>query len=175
MRAPFLWRLALALAFLLPGCNTQNAEPPPKSGQASAERPAEPFAPGELPPGHPPIGQSATVKGATITGRISLASVLGQKAPPEAVLFLIARRPGSRAPLAVARIQEVTFPFSYTIGPQHMMTASGRFEGEVEISARLDRDGFVGPPQPGDLMGVYPNNPVSVGDRNIDFKLNKLY
>ncbi len=170
MRSLVLWALAFGFVAVLAGCNTQNAEPPPKPGQAPAERPAEPLAPGELPPGHPPIGQ-----GSTITGRISLAPGLAEKASAEAVLFVIARRSGVRPPVAVVRLQGVPFPVSYAIGPHHVMTPSGRFEGALEISARLDRDGVAGPPEPGDLGGVYPDNPVSVGDRNIDFKLDKLY
>ena len=78
-------------------------------------------------------------------------------------------------PVAVVRLEGPTFPHSYTIGPQHMMIPSGRFEGEVEISARLDGDGLVGPAQPGDLEGSYPNNPVSVGEGHVDFQLDKLY
>ncbi|MFQ5894117.1 MAG: hypothetical protein ACE5H5_07360 [Nitrospinota bacterium] len=170
MRPPILGALALGLACVLAGCNTQNADPPPKRAQAPAtqERPAVPRPSGELPPGHPPIGQ-----GATIHGRLSLAPGLAEKASPEAVLFIIARRPGRRAPLAVVRLQGVTFPLSYTLGPQHVMTPSGRFEGEVEVSARLDKDGLIGPPQPGDLEGLYPRNPVSVGERGVDFTLNR--
>ena len=172
MRPAYHWALALWLALVLAGCNTQNAEPPPREIQASAttERFAESPSPLKLPPWHPPIGKAATIE-----GRISLAPGLDGNTSPEAVLFIIARPSGSKMPVAVVRLEGPTFPVGYIIGPQHMMIPSGRFEGEVEVSARLDGDGLVGPAQPGDLEGSYPNNPVSVGEGHVDFHLDKLY
>ncbi|MFQ5892979.1 MAG: hypothetical protein ACE5H5_01570 [Nitrospinota bacterium] len=167
MRRPFLCAGAVGLAVVLAGCNTQNAEPPP-TGQklpAVAERPAAPHAPTTPPPGPAPIGTTAS-----ITGRIALAPELAEKASPESVLFVIARRPGVRLPVAVERLQGVTFPVSYTL-----RFSSGGFEDGVELSARLDRDGFAGPLQPGDLEGVYPTNPASVGEKHADIVLDTLH
>ncbi|HEB88515.1 MAG TPA: hypothetical protein ENI85_03000 [Deltaproteobacteria bacterium] len=80
---------------------------------------------------------------APITGRIELASGLESARPGGAVLFVIARRQGARGgpPLAVLRIPDPEFPFTFRIGPENVMIPSMRFAGPISLSARLDADG----------------------------------
>jgi hypothetical protein len=178
------WAAALIIGLLAIGCNTQNADPPQPEQKAAG------MASQEMPKGHPPIGQmpsgqmpsgqmpsghpTVSEEGPTISGTISLAPELTEKASPEAVLYIIARREGDNTPVAVARLKEVTFPATYTLSRQHMMGPPGAEDQKVEVTARLDKDGFVGPPQPGDIEGSYPKNPVPMGEKNVDFKLDKI-
>lgn len=169
MRPPILYAVAVGLALVLAGCNSQNAERPPtgQKGPVVAERPAAP----RLPATHPSVS-APTDPASSITGRIALAPELAEKASPEAVLFVVARRPGQRIPAGVARLQDVTFPVQYTI---RFPSGMNELVEGVELSARLDKDGSVGPPQPGDLEGAYLKNPVSVGENHADFILDKLH
>lgn len=166
---------AVLVGLLAIGCNTQNAEPPEPeqkaSGMASQEMPPEHPPVGEMPAGHPAVGQ----QGPAITGTISLAPELVEKASPGAVLYVIARQQGVNAPVAVARLQDVTFPAAYSLSRQHMMGSQGTGGEKVEVTARLDKDGMVGPPEPGDIEGIYPNNPVAMGESGVDFILDKIH
>lgn len=179
---------ALAVGLVLMGCNTQNVEPPQSKEQAAtqAESSGGPMDATKMPAGHPPIGQMpsgqmpsgqmplAEGEGPSITGTISLAPELADKASSGAVLYIIARQEGMNAPVAVSRLQEVTFPVDYSLNRQHMMGTMESDDAKVNVTARLDKDGFVGPTQPGDIEGSYSKNPVSMGDSNIDITLDKL-
>ena len=46
------------------------------------------------------------------------------------------------------------FPVSFEIGPDNAMVPNLRFEGEIQISARLDSDGNAFTKLPGDLSGA---------------------
>lgn len=180
---------ALAVGLILMGCNTQNVEPPQSKEEAAtqAESSGSPMDSTKMPAGHPPIGQMgsgqmpsghpplAEGEGPSITGTVSLAPELADKASPEAVLYIIARQQGMNAPVAVSRLEAVTFPVDYTLNRQHMMGAMEGGEAKVDVTARLDKDGFVGPSQPGDIEGTYLKNPVAMGDSNIDITLDKLH
>jgi len=78
---------------------------------------------------------------AAIKGRIEFPSDRVQ--PRAAVLFVIARAQGAQGgpPLAVLRIPDPKFPLDFSIGPEHVMIPSMRFEGAISLSARLDADG----------------------------------
>ena len=57
-------------------------------------------------------------------------------------------------PLAVLRIAAPSFPVDFEIGPGDVMIPSMRFEGEIELSARLDSDGNAMTRLAGDLTGA---------------------
>ncbi len=48
-------------------------------------------------------------------------------------------------------------------------------QGSLNVVVRLDRDGAAGPPQPGDMEGVYPGNPAQPGDEGVDIEINKEF
>lgn len=183
VRPSIWWAAALCTVFILAGCNSQNSEAPPPKQEAA--QPAE--STGKMPEGHPPISmkipeghpavgesQPSVEEGPTISGTISLAPGLADKISPDAVLYVIARQEGLNAPVAVARLQGVTFPVDYALSRQHMMGSADPSAGGLNVTARLDKDGFVGPPQPGDIEGAYTTKPVSMGDKDINFTLDKL-
>ena len=97
----------------------------------------------------------STTSSAPIRGTIAIAPDLGSP-PAGALLFVIARAAGISAgpPLSVLRIPSPHFPAGFEIGPANVMVPSMRFEGDIELSARLDSDGNATTKLPGDLVGT---------------------
>jgi hypothetical protein len=92
---------------------------------------------GAMPTAQPDAGRP----GASVRGTIRVDS--DPDASPERILFLIARPAGAVGgpPLAVVRIPEPVFPLDFEIGPADVMIPTMRFEGAIELTARLDGDG----------------------------------
>jgi cytochrome c-type biogenesis protein CcmH len=84
--------------------------------------------------------RDAARSGASIRGRIRLAE---SAASASGTLFVIARPQGNDAgpPLAVLRIPDPSFPLDFEIGPDQLMIPGMSFEGPIDLTARLDRDG----------------------------------
>ena len=110
--------------------------------------------------------------GATISGLITMAAELQPKVSRPTTVFIIARKDVG-PPLAVKKIVDPTFPLAYVLSAEDAMFPGTPFQGEVKVTARIDKDGNAGPAQPGDLEGVASQNPARVGDRNVDIVINK--
>jgi hypothetical protein len=124
---------------------------------------------GEMPaPRTEPPAAGAPATGAEIQGTLELAAGLAGAVPPQATLFLIARRDGAAGgpPLAVRRIAGPSFPMAFTIGPQHVMIQGMPFSGPIRLTARLDGDGDAMTREPGDLSGAAAD-PVAPGARDV--------
>ena len=87
-----------------------------------------------------PMGDpSAAASGDPIRGTISVAD---GGATSGAVLFLIARSPGTPGPLlAVKRLPVGPLPMEFEIGPDDEMIKGRPWVGPIALSARVDRDG----------------------------------
>ena len=114
-------------------------------------------------------------KGSTdtmVSGTIRIDPTLADQMPEGASLFLIARSEGVKRgiPLAVKKLQGVTFPYSFTLGQADVMLPGALFEGPITIFARLDKDGDAAP-APGDIDGVIAANP---GEHQVEIILNHL-
>ena len=114
-------------------------------------------------------------KGSTdtmVSGTIRIDTSLADQIPEDASLFLIARSEGAQRgiPLAVKKLQGVTFPYSFTLGQADVMLPGALFEGPITIFARLDKDGDAAP-APGDIDGVVATKP---GDQQVEIILNHL-
>lgn len=111
--------------------------------------------------------------GGQISGTLDLSAALRDKAPGGATLFIVARKQGvgRGAPLAVIRVDGVTFPYRFTIGQQNVMLPGARFAGAVDLLARLDQDGVAGP-SPGDLEGRIT---AKAGDTGVPLLLNTVF
>jgi hypothetical protein len=107
-----------------------------------------------------------------VSGIIKIDRNLVDQIPEGASLFLIARSEGAQRgiPLAVKKLQGITFPYSFTLGQADVMLPGALFEGPVTIFARLDKDGDAAP-APGDIDGVVAANP---GDQQVEIILNHL-
>jgi len=103
--------------------------------------------------GGPANGASAASQGEPIRGTIRLAD--GITDPGSGVLFITVRnRPGP--PLASLKLPVGSFPVEFEIGPQNVMIPTNRFEGELSVSARIDRDGNPMTREAGNLVGEVP-------------------
>ena len=107
-----------------------------------------------------------------IAGTVSVAPELTARASLIRVLFIVARK-GAGPPFAVTRIVDPTFPLTYRIGQEDVMTAGTPFEGEVSVSARLSATGSAGPAQPGDLEGEHPGR-VKIGAQGVDILISRV-
>jgi len=107
-----------------------------------------------------------------VSGTIRIDPSLADQIPKGASLFLIARSEGVQRgmPLAVKKLQGVTFPYSFTLGQADVMLPGALFEGPITIFARLDKDGDAAP-APGDIDGVVATKP---GDQQVKIILNHL-
>jgi len=114
-------------------------------------------------------------KGSTdtmVSGIIKIDRNLVDQIPEGASLFLIARSEGVQRgiPLAVKKLQRITFPYSFTLGQADVMLPGALFDGPITIFARLDKDGDAAP-APGDIDGVVAANS---GDQQVEIILNHL-
>jgi len=107
-----------------------------------------------------------------ISGTITVDEEYANSIPKNARLFVIARYKGVDAgpPLAVQRHNLVSFPFTYSIGPAHVMLEGNKFEGDITIKVRIDQDGNA-KTSPGDIEG---SRLASAGDKGVDIVLDKM-
>jgi hypothetical protein len=131
---------------------------------AGADRAARPVAslPLQRGRGAPPVEEPA----APIEGTIELAPEFAGSVPFNAVLFLMARRPGGGPPVAAQRIDAPRFPLAFSIGSEDRMMAAIPFVGPLRISARIDADGNATTRGAGDLLGSSPET-HEPGDRGV--------
>jgi len=123
----------------------------------------------------PSSSSASSAPSGQITGQITIDPKLKAAIDPQAVLFIIARpTAGGGPPLAVKKIDRPTFPISYSLSAENMMTQGMPFTGKLTITVRLDQDGNPGTRGPGDLNGDYKKNPVDVGSKNVDIVLDQV-
>ncbi len=122
---------------------------------------------GAAPAGAPEPSGSLSAASSPIRGRVEIAPELVKHAGSGSVLFLIARSAaaGGGPPLAVRRFVSPRFPLEFEIGQENVMIPSMRFEGAIQLTARLDSDGNAMTRLPGDLQGAMstPLSPGAVG------------
>ena len=157
----------LLILFISTACNKGSGDAQ-QSAQGRSRAVAGPINPMTPPP-------PTTIAGGTISGTITVESSLTSKLAETDVIYITARsveRP--TPPLAVKQLRNVRFPYQYTLSSADLMQG-GSFQGKVNIVVRVDRDGVAGPPQPGDMEGVFAGNPATVGDQRVDIVINKMY
>jgi len=136
----------------------------------------------ELPPVMPPpgagaagvVGAGAAAGGAgaagVLRGVVRLAPGAEGRAPPGAVLFVIARNAAAGPPTAVLRLPQPQFPLRWEIGPAQRMMEGTPFAGPFALSARLDADGNATTRGAGDWSGRAPGRHFP-GDAGIEIVL----
>jgi hypothetical protein len=179
-RWPRSWEATLTLVLLLGtaagACKKSNeaARPAPLAPGAPAV-PGAPPAPAAAAPAAGKAGEGAA--GQTITGRITLAAARKGDVTPNDVVYLAARRlsdnPKARGSLiAVKRFSASSFPIEFTLGAGDMMFKNGAFEGELMLSARIDKDGDPMTRRKGDVFGTLQK--VKVGTAGVELALDQL-
>ena len=111
----------------------------------------------------------AQVPGAEIRGTLELAA--GAEAGGPGVLFVIARSGAGGPPLAVKRLPVGPFPLEFSLGPADVMMQGRPFEGQITLTARVDRDGDPMTRGEADLSGSAPG-PVTPGQTGISIRLS---
>ena len=151
-------RLALLLNFLiilgLSGCDKGLKEHPlPESLKKELARKADP-----------------TIHNNDVSGTIELDPKLKISLSPSAGLFIFARPDGVEAgpPLAVKRHGIFEFPFDFEMGQLNTMIEGTKFEGPMNLTARLDQDGNR-KSSPGDIEGKVK---IKAGQKGIQLILN---
>jgi len=156
------WSAVLVIAAFTAGGCDRRVEPfvPGEKAQApdltkifpaGADRSAEPAAgmPSAGGRGAAPVEES----GAPIDGTIELAPELAGRVPPNAVVFVMARREDAGPLVAAQRIADPRFPLDFSLGSEHRMGAAIPFAGPLYISVRVDADGNATTRNVGDLLG----------------------
>jgi len=109
---------------------------------------------------------------ASVSGEIKGTIRLGDGVEPgPGTLFVIARG-GGGPPLAVRKVDAAVFPVEFSIGASDVMMPGRRFEGDIALSARLDRDGNPMTRDPSDLAGAVAA-PVQPGASDVEIVLKR--
>ena len=103
-------------------------------------------------------GPSPTATPGVIRGEIDVAPELKAKVTAQHVIFVSARRSGGGGPpLAAKRLAMSDFPIGFQLSKDDAMVQGGPpFEGELEVTVRIDGDGDAMTRQPGDLVWKAP-------------------
>jgi hypothetical protein len=140
-----------------------------------ATQAAAPAAPAPAPaPASPPA--PAAAPGGTITGEVVVPAAMASRRP-SGTLYLVARRPpdnpNARGTLiAVKKMPATTFPLAFELSAADMPFQNGPFDGDLQLTARIDQDGDPMSHQKGDIFGVLPKVPV--GSHNVKISLDQL-
>lgn len=182
----------IALGFSVGACSKNDDADKPAGVPAQAPGALPPAAPAPPPPAPaaappaaalPPPAPAAEAPEpkpdpkATISGEIVLAPAMKSAVKPDDPIFLVARRisdnPTARGSLvAVKKFTAEKFPIPFSLGPQDMMFKNGNFEGDLTLSARVDKDGDPMTHKKGDVIAMLPK--VHVGARGVKLSLNQL-
>ena len=176
---PRRWRVGLGALLLLgtaAGSCSKKSDQAPRPAPLNAT-PGLPAAPTSTPPPGAPPAPAAGSTGGTISGTIVLAPARRADVTPNDVVYLAARRisdnPKARGSLiAVKRFSASSFPIEVTLGPGDMMFKNGAFEGELTLSARVDKDGDPMTRRKGDVFGSLDR--VKVGSTGVAIPLDQL-
>jgi hypothetical protein len=133
------------------------AEPPPPSRAASPAVGSEPASP---------------ASGSSVKGTIRLGPGRSASDHAGSTLFVVARPAGvpGGPPLAVLRTTSPTWPLDFEIGQANVMIPGRRFEGPIDLSARLDSDGDAMTRDARDPQATLPA-PVTPGNVGIELVL----
>ena len=116
---------------------------------------------------------SGTQAGLTISGRLSLAAALKNKASPNDMVFVYASPAnGDRMPLAIFKSTVEKLPLNFTLDDSTAMLPERKLSGagEVILKARISKSGNA-IPQSGDLTGTL--GPVKVGTKGLVLEIKE--
>lgn len=118
------------------------ANPPPEVAQIIKEQIQEIDVTAAMAASAPVQDSAAAGEAVAIPLRITVASSVAGKAAPEAPLYVVARVPGQRQPVAVKRL-EARFPLEVDLLSTDAMTGGHGFTAgqELEVEARIANDG----------------------------------
>jgi cytochrome c-type biogenesis protein CcmH len=123
--------------------------------------------------GLPPKAATVVAAGSTIKGVVEVDAAVKDKTKPDDVVMVIARRPGTRMPLAVLRKSASELPLQFTIDDSMSMDPNSKLSSvaEIEIEARISKTGLA-KPEPGDLLS--PAQTVKLGANGVALRVAKV-
>ena len=116
----------------------------------------------------------AAVAGRGISGTVSLAAALKDKAAPGDTVFIFARAAGGGGmPLAILQKRVSDLPATFTLDDSMAMSPAARLSGaeRVVVTARVSKSGQA-MPQPGDLEGT--SAPVAPGALGLAIEISNV-
>ena len=116
----------------------------------------------------------ASAGATSVSGRVSLAPALKDKAGPDDTLFIFARHAnGPRMPLAVLRLKASELPKAFTLDDSMAMSPEMKLSSatDLRIEARISKSGDA-IPKSGDLAGEL--TPVKPGATGLKLVIDKL-
>lgn len=133
---------------------------PAKAAAAAAPAPA-------------PAERAAASSLGSVSGTVELAAALKSKAAPGDTVMVIARLPGSRAPVAVLKARASDLPVKFTLDDSVSMDPQARISAasEVEVQARVSKSGLA-QVQVGDLLSAVQT--VKVGTRGVTLQVAQV-
>lgn len=119
----------------------------------------------------PPQGKANA--GPVIQGTIEIDAKLAAQVKPDDVLFIFARRAGSRMPVAAARMRAGALPAAFSLDDSQSLDPNVRLSsaGPVQIEAKISRTGSA-TPAAGDVFGV--TAPVTPGARGVTVRIAEV-
>jgi cytochrome c-type biogenesis protein CcmH len=124
--------------------------------------------------GLPPRAATAVAaSGGSVKGVVELDPAVKDKAGPQDIVMVIARKPGMRMPLAVLRKSASEMPMQFTLDDSVSMDPNAKLSSapEVEIEARISKTGLA-MPNAGDLLSA-PQT-VKIGANNVTLRVTKV-
>lgn len=128
---------------------------------------------GKLPPPAPGASAVAAAGAAAISGTVTLAPALRDKAAPNDTVFVYARAvEGPRMPLALLRKQVKDLPLTFTLDDTMAMNPALTLSSaaRVVVVARISKSGQA-TPQPGDLSGE--STPAVPGAKGVNIEIGE--
>jgi hypothetical protein len=172
--------IALAAGLLAGACSKRQPESDRPAGLPPSASPTPAAAPAPPPPPAPPapVDESVTAPDpkASIGGTITLPKARKRDVAATDIVFIIARKaggaPGPGSMLAVQKHPVGQFPMPFTLSARDAMIPGTPFEGAINITVRLDKDGDGLTRKKGDLYGQV--NGVQVGSQGVAIPLDSV-
>ncbi len=176
------YRLALTctLALVAAGaaCKRDKAASAPAEAVSSQGAPASPATP---PPSAPTPADDETVPAApsskeTVSGTITVPASRREGLARTDIVFIIARRagapPGPGSMIAVQKHPLGEFPMPFTLSGRDSMLPGRPFDGRIDLTVRIDKDGDGLTRKKGDLHGQA--NDIAVGTQDLAISVDTL-
>ncbi|MCG5052685.1 MAG: hypothetical protein KA712_06970 [Myxococcales bacterium] len=164
------------------GCKSESSAPKPAAlppAPALAEKAPPPVAePAKAPeaPAEAEAVPEAPKEEESVSGTIVVPKARKKDVAKGDMLFLIVRRaggaPGPGSMLAVQKLVAEDFPMPFVVSGRDAMIPGSKFDGEVNISVRVDKDGDPMTRRKGDVFGEV--NGVKVGSKDVQIELGTL-
>ncbi len=107
-----------------------------------------------------------------ISGSITVSgNLINEVMHREESLFIVVKDAGG-TPIAVKRIVNPQFPVFYKINSDDLLLPDAHLKYPLTVEAQLSTKGKIGPPVPGDFVGIYPNS-VSPRQSRVGIVINR--